>query len=52
MQFAMQMSQMAMGMQNVQPEDEIKAWAEAEHAKIPKVSGGPGVGMVSEPRAS
>ncbi len=94
-QFAMQMSQMALGMQNVQPEseevqealaefgevsvavnseytnpdeiarkklqldadrqrkhDEIDAWAKAEHAKIPQVAGGPGVGMIPEPKAA
>lgn len=94
-QFAMQMSQMALGMQNVQPEseevqealaafgevsvavnseytnpdeiakqkrqldaerqrkhEEIDAWAQAEHAKIPQVAGGPGVGMIPEPKAA
>lgn len=94
-QFAMQMSQMALGMQNVQPEseevqealaefgevsvvvnseyanpdevakkklqmdaerqrkhEEIDAWAKTEHAKIPQVAGGPGVGMIPEPKAA
>lgn len=94
-QFAMQMSQMALGMQNVQPEseevqealaafgevsvavnseytnpdevakkktqmdaerqrkhEEIDTWARAEHAKIPQVAGGPGVGMIPEPKAA
>lgn len=94
-QFAMQMSQMALGMQSVQPEseevqaavaafgemsvavnseytnpdatakkkqqldaerqrrqEEIKTWAEAEQKKIPQVPGGPGVGMIAEPKAT
>jgi len=94
-QFAMQMSQMALGLQSVQPEseevqaavaafgemsvavnseynnpdeiarkkqqldaerqrrqEEIKVWAEAEQKKIPQVPGGPGVGMIPEPKAT
>lgn len=32
-------------------QDEIKKWRAAEYEKVPQISGGPGVGMIKEPKA-
>jgi hypothetical protein len=32
-------------------QDEIKKWRAAEYEKVPQVGGGPGVGMIKEPKA-